>query len=208
MKQPVEARKAYTAALDVDPAFLSATSRLTNLDIAEGKLDSARSRLASIAATPMGKAPAELVLGIIEERPGGDIQRAIAHYRKAVEADPNNVMALNNLAYHLANDTKQFDEALKIAQHAKELAADNAVVDDTISWAFYQKGLYLNAVKQFQEAVATGPTARRKYHLAMAYFKAGDREHGRLEMTEARKMDAAIPEAVSAGQLIERDPKR
>ena len=57
MKQPVEARKAYTAALDVDPAFLSATSRLANLDIAEGKLDSARSRLASIAATPMGKAP-------------------------------------------------------------------------------------------------------------------------------------------------------
>jgi len=207
MKQPVEARKAYTAALDVDPAFLSATSRLANLDITEGKLDSARSRLASIAATPTGKAPAELVLGLIEEHPGGDIQGAIAHYRKAVEADPNNVMALNNLAYHLANDTRQFDEALKIAQHAKELAADNAVVDDTIGWAFYQKGLYVNAVKQFEEAVATGPSARRKFHLAMAYFKAGDTQHARLEMAEARKMDPAIPEALSAGQLIERSPK-
>ena len=203
-KQPVEARKAYMAALVVDPAFLAATSRLANLDIVEGKLDSARSRLASIAATPMGKAPAELVLGLIEERPGGDVQAAMAHYRNAVDADPNNVMALNNLAYHLANDAKQFDEALKIAQHAKELAADNAVVDDTIGWAFYQKGLYVNAVKQFEEAVAKGPTARRKYHLAMAYFKAGNAQHARLEMAEARKMDAAIPEAATAGQLIGR----
>jgi Flp pilus assembly protein TadD len=77
-----------------------------------------------------------------------------------------------------------------------------------MGWAFYQKGLYQSAVKQFEEAVATGPTARRKYHLAMAYFKAGDAEHARLEMTEARKMDPAIPEAVSAGQLIERSQAR
>ena len=89
-------------------------------------------------------------------------------------------MALNNLAYHLANDTRQFDEALKIAQHAKELAADNAVVDDTIGWAFYQKGLYQSAVKQFEEAVATGPTARRKYHLRWRILKPATREHARL----------------------------
>jgi hypothetical protein len=55
----------------------------------------------------------------------------------------------------------------------------------------YSKALW----KQFEEAVATGPTARRKYHLAMAYFKAGDAEHARQEITEARKIDAAIPKA-------------
>lgn len=207
-KQPDDARTAYDAALRADPAFLAATSRLANLDIAEGQLDSARRRLASIAVTPMGKAPAELVLGMIEEHPGGDVSSAIAHYRKAVEADPNNVMALNNLAYHLANDTKQFDEALKIAQHAKELAANNPVVDDTMGWVFYQKGLYINAVKQFEEAVASAPTARRKYHLAMAYFKAGEARQAQSQMAEARKMDPAIPEAAVAGQLIGRDVGR
>jgi tetratricopeptide (TPR) repeat protein len=203
MKQPVEARKAYMAALDADPAFAAATARLANLDIAEGKLDSARSRLASIASTPMGKAPAEVTLGMLEERPGGDIQAAMAHYRKALEADPNNVMALNNLAYHLANDAKQYDEALKIAQHAKEISADNPVVDDTIGWAFYQKGLYQNAVAQFQEAVSKEPTARRKYHLAMAYFEAGEQQQARSLMSEALKMDARIPEAALAVRLID-----
>jgi len=44
--------------------------------------------------------------------------------------------------------------------------------------------------------------------LAMAYFKAGDAQHARLEMTEARKMDAALPEAVAAGQLIDSNQPR
>jgi tetratricopeptide (TPR) repeat protein len=208
MKQPADARKAYLAALAVNPALMAAKLRLANLDLAEGKLDSARKMLASVAATPAGKSPGEMLLGMLEERPGGDVQTAISHYRKAVDADPNNVMALNNLAYHLATDAKQFDEALKLAQHAKELSTDSAVVDDTIGWAFYQKGLYVNAVKQFQDAVAKEPNARREYHLAMAYFKAGDAPHARSTIAEARKMDAAIPEAVAAGQLIEGAERR
>jgi tetratricopeptide (TPR) repeat protein len=140
---------------------------------------------------------------MLEERPGGDIQAAMAHYRKALEADPNNIMALNNLAYHLANDAKQYDEALKIAQHAKEISADNPVVDDTIGWAFYQKGLYQNAVAQFREAVSKEPTARRKYHLAMAYFEAGEQQQARSLMSEALKMDSRIPEAALAVRLID-----
>jgi hypothetical protein len=43
-------------------------------------------------------------------------------------------------------------------------------------------------------------TLSRKYHLAMVYLKAGDPQHARLMMAEAR---TALPEAAAAVQLIE-----
>jgi tetratricopeptide (TPR) repeat protein len=189
-------------ALQAAPGFLGAELKLADLDIADGNLDSARQRLGKVVATPAGKVSAELRLGLIEERPEGNAEAAIGHYRKVLELDPKNLTALNNLAYHLANDTQQFDEALKVAQQAKEIAPKDPTVDDTIGWAYYNKGLYDTAVKYFEASVATQPNARRQYHLAMAYFKAGSRLRALAVLTAARKMDPTLPEAEVAGQLL------
>jgi tetratricopeptide (TPR) repeat protein len=201
-----DARVAFSAALQNSPEFLGAKLKLADIDVAEGKLDAARQRLIPIAATKDGKAPAELALGTMEERPGGDAQAAIAHYRKVLEAEPNNLMALNNLSYHLANDAKQFDEALKFAQQAKELAPKDPSVDDTIGWAYYNKGLYEDAVTHLKEAVTEQPSAVRKYHLAMAYFKAGDSKRAQAVLGEARTMNATLPEAAIAQRLLSSGP--
>ncbi len=201
-----EARVAFSAALQAVPELLDAKMKLAEIDVADGKLDSARQILVPIAATKDGKAPAELALGTMEERPGGDAQAAIAHYRKVLEAEPNNLMALNNLSYHLANDAKQFDEAIKLAQQAKELAPKISSVDDTIGWAYYNKGLYDNAVRHLQAAVSENPSAQRKYHLAMAYFKAGDYKRARTLLGEARTMDATLPELAMAQRVLSGSP--
>jgi tetratricopeptide (TPR) repeat protein len=201
-KKNAEARTAFGVALQAAPGFLGAELKLADLDIADGNLDSARQRLGKVVATPAGKVSAELRLGLIEERPEGNAEAAIGHYRKVLELDPKNLTALNNLAYHLANDTQQFDEALKVAQQAKEIAPKDPTVDDTIGWAYYNKGLYDTAVKYFEASVATQPNARRQYHLAMAYFKAGSRLRALAVLTAARKMDPTLPEAEVAGQLL------
>lgn len=202
LKYPDEARKAYTAALTIDPAFIAAKARLGYMDIASGEPDSASQEFTSVAASATRKAPAEIALAVLAERNGGNIQVAIGHYRTALETEPNNVIALNNLAYLLANDPKKSDEALTLAQHAKELAPENPVVCDTIGWAYYQKGLYRDALREFQEAVAKEPTAKRKYHLAMAFFKAGDAGEARSTMLQARRMDPSLREAAAAERLI------
>ncbi len=53
-----------------------------------------------------------------------------------------------------------------------------------------------------ESATAKEGTARRKYHLAMAYLKAGDANRGRQVLQTALKMDPSLPEAQAARQLF------
>jgi Flp pilus assembly protein TadD len=196
-----EARKAYRAALAADPSLVRARMSLAFQDIAENKFDSARQALTPLAAAPATRVDAETSLGLLELKAGNETA-AILHFRKVVAADPNNLISLNDLAYLLANRGDQLDEALKYAQQAKELDPNNATIDDTIGWAFYRKGLYGTAVTHLQDAAAKNRTAAvYRYHLAMAYMKAGDQLHGRQALEEARRIDPKLPEAASASQL-------
>jgi tetratricopeptide (TPR) repeat protein len=196
-----EARKALTAALAIDPSLVACRVRLALLDIEEGKYDSARRGLEAAARTPGMQAQAESALGMLEAK-AGNPSAGIPHYRKALDADPNNVTALNNLAYLLADGTDRIDEALQYAQKAKELDPDASAVEDTIGWAFYRKGLFDSAVTHLRNASVKEPIAVFKYHLAMAYLKAGDRPHGRQALDEARRMNPSLPEAGAAAQLM------
>jgi tetratricopeptide (TPR) repeat protein len=197
-----EAKAALAAALRTAPEFVEAKLKMADFQIAEGKLDDARRTLASINTAVAGKISVEIRLAMMEERPGGNPQVALEHYRKVLAADPNNIEALNNLAFHLSNDNKEFAEALKIAQQAKELAPNSPFVDDTIGWIYYNKGLYESAVKYLDAAFSRQPNARRAYHLSMAYMMAGDTVKARTVLLAARKMDATLPEAAMAQQLI------
>jgi len=203
-KRRDEARKAYAAALAIDPYLFSASMSLALQDTAEGKYDSARERLTALAGTaliPANRPVVEAMLGMLESK-AGNTGAAIPHYRKALEADPNNLIALNNLAYLLADGTDQLDQALKYAQQAKELDPDSVLIDHTIGWAFYRKGLYESAVIHLRNAAAKEGTARSKYHLAMAYLKTGDRRRGQQTLDEARKIDPNLPEATAALQVM------
>jgi len=203
-KRRDDARKAYRAALASDPTLFQAHMSLIIQDTAEGKYDSARQELTALARIPVlpaNRAVVEATLGMIESKTGNSAL-AILHYRKALDADPNNLIALNNLAYRLADSTDQIDEALKYAQQAKELDPNNIAVEDTIGWAFYRKGLYDNAVVHLQNAAAKQGTAVFKYHLAMAYMKTGDLRRGQQTLEEARRMDPNLPEAASASRLM------
>ena len=75
-------------------------------------------------------------------------------------------------------------------------------MDDTLGWTYFQKGLYSMAVTYLEGATAKESTARRKYHLAMAYLKAGDQKRGRQTLDAALKMDPNLPEAQAARQVF------
>jgi tetratricopeptide (TPR) repeat protein len=136
------------------------------------------------------------------ELQAGNSAAAIAQYRKVLEKDSRNLAALNGLAYLLADQAHQPDEALQYAQQAKELAPNNAAVDDTLGWVYYCKGLYPVAAGHLEAAVAKEPNARRKYHLAMAYFKSGDGPRGTVQLNQALKMDSTLPEAATAQRMV------
>jgi Tfp pilus assembly protein PilF len=195
-----EARAAFEAAKAADPNSAEADLSLARLDLIEKQPEDARKRLTAILGRNGASTPAHQMLAEIEFQ-AGNSTAAIAQFRKVLEKDPRNIIALNGLAYQLADQANQPDEALKYAQQAKEMAPQDPAVEDTIGWVYYCKGLYPVAAEHLQAAVAKQPNARRKYHLAMAYFKSGDRPRGTAQLNQALKMDSTLPEAATAQRM-------
>ena len=195
------ARKAFGSA-ERNTAFAPAADvSLAKLDIIERKFDDAKKRLLSLAERQPERSLPRLWLGHVEEMKG-DHAAAIEQYRKAIELDGNSVQALNNLAYLLADYSQKSDEALKYAEKALELDPTNPDNQDTLGWVLYQKGLYPAAVQQLRVAADHTRRPLVRYHLAMAYSKAGDSKRARVELDAALKMDPRLPEAERARQVV------
>src|SRR5438045_2635043 len=99
----------------------------------------------------------------------GDHNAAIEHFRKVVDADPNDPQASNNLAYLLIEHRNDKETALKYAQKAVELSPSSPEFCDTLGWILYQRGVYDSAVRYLEQAGANPANVVWKYHLAMAY---------------------------------------
>jgi tetratricopeptide (TPR) repeat protein len=196
-----QARTAFTAAKTANPQFVRADLSLVQLDTTEGKLDDARSRLNALLAANGGNTIARLWLGNIEEMKGNH-NAALEQFRRVAEADPGNAQNLNNLAYLLADYAKQPGEALKYAEKAVELAPDRPAYCDTLGWALYGKGLYTPAIQYLERANANPGDVVWKYHLAMAYAKAGNIARGRTTLEAALKINPNVPEAKIAQEVI------
>lgn len=194
------ARRAFESASALDARLAAPQLALAELDAREGAFDAARRRLTRLTESNPRDAEALISLALIEERSGRHAE-AIAGYRKALDLDPSSAVAANNLAYLLLEPPGSIDEALKYAQDAKRLAPADTAVDDTIGWALYHKGLFTSAVRHLEVAAAEGG-AVRKYHLAMAYFKAGEKARARATLDAALRLDPNVPEAKMARELI------
>jgi tetratricopeptide (TPR) repeat protein len=194
------ARRALEASRGNRSGAAAAEMALAELDLSEGKRQDAHRRASALVAAQPGNIAARIMLGRLEAL-YGERAPAIAQYRKVLDLDARNAVALNNLAFLLA-DGGEADEALRYAQLAKELEPENPAVDDTLGWVYFRKGIYSAAIRHLEEAVSAETNARRKYHLAMAYLKAGDRQRGRQTLEGALQLDATLPEAETARQLL------
>jgi tetratricopeptide (TPR) repeat protein len=194
------ARAALDKAKAVDPKYIKADLALTQIDLVEGRFDDARQRVQTIVSADPSNPTAHLWLGNLQYMKG-DRKAALDQYHQVVNLDPNNAAANNNYAYLLSEVDGNPTEALKYAQKAKELAPDDGDYSDTLGWILYRKGLYANAVSELQRA-ASGKDAIAKYHLAMAYARTGDVLRGQDALRAALKINASLPEAKMAQELL------
>ncbi len=197
------ALQAYAAAKQLDPQLTGADMAMARLYAADNKNDEARQILTRILASTGNNAEAYLWMGVLEER-AEKYEAASADYHKVLTVDSNNLMALNNLAFLLAEhgQPQQLDEALKLAQQVRALVPKSGNVDDTMGWVYYKKGMYPSAVAQLQDAVAQDPSPLHHYHLAMAYLKNSDPKRGNEELNKALKLNPNLPEAKQAMALL------
>ena len=114
-------------------------------------------------------APAYTSLGYIEEL-SGNKAKALELYRSALKYDPNNIAALNNLAYLLTDNFGQEKESLELAMSAYRAQPNDPRIMDTLGYILYKNNRTEDALTLLTRAAELLPdVATVKLHLAMAY---------------------------------------
>ena len=119
------------------------------------------------------KARIGLAVGLSEI---GRTKDAFRVYREAIGLDPKSATPLNNLAYLMADEGVELDEALKLINQALELEPEIGTFIDTLGWVYYKQGKYEDALRELERAVEKGPASGEIYdHVGDAHLKLGDK---------------------------------
>jgi len=133
----------------------------------------------------------------------GRSREATDAYERALRLDPENIVALNNLAYMNAETGGDLDMALRYAETAKRKEPRNPQIDDTLGWIYVKKNLNDNALVIFRSLVKQQPAnATFRYHLGVALAQRGDVEQARQELNEALRHKPADKDAEEIRKVL------
>jgi len=201
-KKIKEAEICFQDALEQNPDFLRPYYALARIYLKDNQEDKAIAQYkALLVKNPNQVVPYMLMGTIFDMQKRFDLSEE--HYRAALEINPEFAPAANNLSYLLANQDKELDQALALAQIAKEKLPDDPGVMDTLGWVLYKKGLYDSAINEFTDSlgkIADNPTIH--YHLGMAYYKKQNPERAREQMEKALSLAQSFDGADEARKIL------
>lgn len=129
----------------------------------------------------------------------GRYDDAAAAYKDTLKLSPNNGVALNNLAYMIAERGGDLDLALEYAQRAKQVLTNSPEADDTLGWIYLKRKQPADAFQAFRTAYGQNPSAGPfRTHLAMALDQKGDTS----QRAEQLKTLLRQPDSIQNQQLI------
>ena len=104
----------------------------------------------------------------------GRAHEAADMYRKLLDLEPDNIIAINNLSWIMCENMGQPREALELAQKGLKQAPDYIDLIDTRGMAYFRLGLFQKAADDFSKCVemypeSTSQAASSRFHLAKAY---------------------------------------
>jgi tetratricopeptide (TPR) repeat protein len=193
------ARAAFEAA-EASGDTVGPEMEIALLDVRSGRVEQARQRLLTLVKDH-DSARARLSLAEIEAG-RGSIDAAVLDCLKAIQLEPGNAIAMNNLAGLLSMKQHKFEDALFWGRKALALAPANPVVEDTVGWAYYLAGRYDVALPYLEKSEQSLDRPVARYHLAAALLKSGDAGRARREYELALKADPGSPERSSIERLF------
>ncbi|MGL6096282.1 MAG: tetratricopeptide repeat protein, partial [Fimbriiglobus sp.] len=133
-----------------------------------------------------------------------EYSRAEAELRTILDADPDDVLVLNNLAYHYADQSRNLAEAEAMIRQAMELDRDarrrdggpdleNGVYLDSLGWVLFRRGKLADARAVFETASKLPDAASDPVvwdHLGDVAFRQGDADRAKAAWEEAAKLAA------------------
>jgi tetratricopeptide (TPR) repeat protein len=187
-------------AIRKDERNLQAMVMLGELHLATGRLDAARDEFERLAARADGAGPATMV-GMIYEMQGrpADAQR---QYEATLVKYPRAGVAANNLAC-LYHGQGRFDEALRWALIAHEELRRSPESSDTLGWVYVALDRPRDAISALSVSVDARPdNPVYRYHLALAYRKAGLDNAAREQLRRAIASKAPFSERDHAAAVL------
>jgi tetratricopeptide (TPR) repeat protein len=126
-----------------------------------------------------------LELALLYNRVGRD-EEARKTYEDVIRLQPDNVEALNNLAYLKADDGIDLDQALAYAQRAQQKRPNDPNVMDTLALIYIRKNLTDDSLRMLRDLVSRTPNNPTFHlHLALALYQKGDRPEAKKELETA-----------------------
>jgi putative PEP-CTERM system TPR-repeat lipoprotein len=131
-----------------------------------------------------------------------ELSAAKAGYRTVLDIEPENPIALNNLAWLLAEDKDP--KALEYAEEAHRLAPFNPNILDTLGYTLTRVGDPKRGIELLRMASRLAPRRPEiRLHLAKALAQTGDKAGARQEIGELTKMKKESPIRIEAEKLQE-----
>jgi tetratricopeptide (TPR) repeat protein len=163
------AEQSARKSLSIDPNNSDSILLLAQAQQQKGSLDEARVTFEQLQQKNPRDPRAYSLLGMVAENQQ-DWQRAEQQYQKALDLQPDNAVAANNLAYLMLEHGGNLDIALTFAQTARRSMPDSPNTADTLASVYLRKGNYQLAQGLLNEAVQKSPDNQAyRYHLGLAY---------------------------------------
>jgi tetratricopeptide (TPR) repeat protein len=121
--------------------------------------------------------------------------RAAEYYRKLLDIAPDDVIAMNNLAWILCTERNEHQKALELANRGLELAPDYIDLIDTRGTIYHKLGKYELAIKDFNRCLdlypENFPAAASTYlQLARAQAASGRSEQAISSLEKALELNS------------------
>jgi uncharacterized protein (TIGR03790 family) len=164
----------------------------------------AREALEQATAIDEGYANGHLLLAGMYDA-AHDWNAAIGRYRRVLVKVPNHVVALNNLAFALAEHNHEPGEALPYAERAFTLSKGAPPIADTLGWIHHLLG-HDEEAERLLLSVTKGPGANAGMHVHLAIVLAarGKTQEAARELEAASRLDKSIEARDDVKQLRDR----
>jgi tetratricopeptide (TPR) repeat protein len=134
---------------------------------------------------------------------GGQRNEAKPLYEQVLRLQPNEPVALNNLAYMMADLGTDLDSAMTMAQKARQQRPNDDDIADTLGWIYVKKNLSDSAIAVYRDLVNKQPNRPTfRYHLALALAQKGDRPSAKKECEAALRAKPSKDEETKIRELM------
>ncbi len=201
-KKMDDAEQAFRDAIKIDDTVQISYMNLAELYRRTDRVNEAVKEYEMALAKNPKLISAHMMLGMIAEK-REDLSGAKQHYEASLKINKTFAPAANNLAWIMAEEGTNLDEALIYAQTAREQAPNDPNVADTLGWIYYKKNAYLKAVSYLREAadkLQDNPVVF--YHLGMTQLKKGDNAEAKKALDTALKISDKFPGVEDARKAL------